>query len=172
VRAKAAKPDLEAVAAGKMEGPALWAKVALAALDGDVRKAGDVVRAGLAGRTVALRTAAADALQMVGADERDVPALVRLSREPSAAAKAAAARALGLIGARAKDAVPRLVELLGDRDAEVRIAAAAALGRVGLPAAAPAVARLREAIRSDPSLAPTARKVLEKLGVKDDLPRE
>ncbi|MDB5305857.1 MAG: putative lyase [Gemmataceae bacterium] len=169
VRARAAKPDLEAVATGTLPGPALWAKVALAAADGDVTKAAGIVRDGLADRSLAVRTAAAEALVLVGPTAADVPALVRLSREPAAGAKEAAATALGRIGPGAKDAVAQLAKLLNDRDGDVRIAAAEALGRIG-PAAVPAAQKLKDAIKADPLLAPTARKALDRLGVKEDVP--
>ena len=167
-RAKGAKADLEAVANGTLPGPALWAKVALAAIDGDVSKAGTAVRAGLAGRNGSIRVAAAEALVVVGPTAADVPALVKLSREAIAGAKEAAARALGQLGSASKDAVPRLIELVADRDSDVKLAAIEALGRIGLPTAAPAIPKLKDAMRTDPSLATTTRKALDRLGVKDD----
>ena len=170
-RAKAAKPDLDAVAGGTLPGPALWAKVALAAIEGDATKAGVAVRTGLAGRSSTVRVAAAEALAIIGPTAADVPLLVKLSRESATGAKEAAARTLGQLGAGAKEAVPRIIELLNERDVDVRLAAAEALGRVGLPAAAPAIPKLKDAMRTDPSLAPTVRKALDRLGVKDDGPK-
>jgi HEAT repeat protein len=168
VRAKAAKPDLEKVASGKLPAAALWARVALAAVDGDATKASGAVHEGLTGRNASVRVAAAEALLVVGPTAGDLPVLLKISREATSGAKEAAARAMGTIGSGAKDAVPRLIELLSDRDGDVRTAAAEALGQVGLPAAAPAIPKLKEALRSDPSLAPTARKALEKLGARDE----
>lgn len=170
-RAKAAKGDLEAVANGTMPGLALWAKVALTAADGDVRKAGGVVREGFTNRNSGVRAAAADALSVVGPTAADVPNLLRVSRDTATGAKAAAAKSLGIIGPEAKDAVPRLVQLLDDKDGDTRAAAAEALGRIGPPAAAGAIPKLREAMRSDPLVAPAARKALDRLGAKDDGPK-
>lgn len=48
-------------------------------------------------------------------------------------ARAEAARALGVLGAKAKDAAPALVEALDDAEGTVRVRAAAALGQVGGP---------------------------------------
>jgi HEAT repeat protein len=152
----------------KMPGLALWAQVALAAVNGDVTKAAGTIRAGLGDRRPDVRTAAAEALVLVGPTAGDVPALVKLTRE-GAAAKAAAAAALGRVGEPAKSAVPRLADLLGDQDSEVRIAAAEALGRIG-PAAMPAAPKLREAL-DDPLVAPTARKAMDRIGIKDPGPK-
>lgn len=171
-KAKAAKPELEAVAAGKMPGTAFWAKVALVAIDGDVTKAGGVVREALAGRNASVRVAAAEALMLVGPTPADVPTLVKISREPTNGAKEAAAMALGQIGSGAKDAVPRLIELLDDRDQDVRTTAAEALGKVGLPAAAPAIPKLKDALRSNLIPAPIGQKALDRLGVKDSGPKQ
>ena len=44
---------------------------------------------------------------------------------------------------------------------------AEALGRIG-PSALPAAVKLRSLVQSDPSVAPVARKALERLGVKED----
>ena len=170
-RAKAAKPELEAVAAGKLPGAVLWAKVALASLEGDITKAGGVVREGLVGRNASVRVAAAEALMLVGPSPADVPVLVKVSKDSTSGAKEAAARALGQIGTGAKDAVPRLIDLLNDRDQDVRMAAAESLGRIGLPAAAPAIPKLKDAVRADPNLATAARKALDRLGAKDDGPK-
>jgi len=164
-RAAAAKGDLSAVAGGTNPWYALWAKVALAAADGDVTKAVPAVRAGLTDKSGPVRTAAAEALPLVGgATAADLPALQRLLREPSDAAREAAARAVGPLGAAAKDAVPRLTELLTDKSSGVRIAAAEALGAIG-PAASSAAAKLRAAA-ADPLLGPAARKALEKVEAK------
>jgi HEAT repeat protein len=164
-RAKAARPDLEAVAAGGYPGLDLWARVALAAVDGDVTTAAATVRAGLSNKSLGVRTAAAEALVLLGPTEADVPALVKLTREQSAAARAAAAEALGRIGPGAKAAVPRLAALLTAREAEVRSAAAEALGRIG-PAARPALSRLREA-EKDPASGAAARRAIEAISGDD-----
>ena len=165
-KAKGAKGELEAIADGKMLGLALWAKVALAAVDGDVTKAAGTIRAGLGDRRGEVRTAAAQALPLVGPTTADVPALVKILKEPGAEAKEAAAVALGKIGPPAKEAVTRLTELLTDKESEVRIAAAEALGRIG-PGALPAAAKLRELLR-DPLVAATARRAMDRIGIPDD----
>ena len=169
-RAKAARGDLDALATNsKLAGLALWAKVAVAAIDGDATKAAGTVRAGLSDKLQETRTAAAEALALVGATAADVPALLKLLKEP-AGAKQAAAVALGTIGAPAKEAVPRLAELLTDAASDVRIAAADALGGMG-PAASPAATKLREALR-DPLVAAHARKALDRIGIKAEEPKK
>jgi HEAT repeat protein len=164
-RAKAAKPDLQTVAAGKLPGTAFWAKVALVAIEGDITKAGAVVREGLTNRNGNVRVAAAEALSLVGPTPADIPPLLKISRELSSQGREAVARAVGLLGASAKDGVPRLIELLGDRDQDVRTAAAEALGLVGLPTAAPAIPKLKEALRGQLIPKPVVLKALDRLGV-------
>ena len=171
-RAKGAKPDLEAAAKGGLPGSALWAKVALTAVEGDITKAGGTIREGLTARNGTVRVAAAEALALIGPTAADVPALIKLSRESTSGATEAAARALGLAGPAAKDAVPRLIELLTGSDADTRLAAAEALGRIGLPSAAPAIPKLKDAIRANPALAPTIQKALDRLGAKDSGPKK
>jgi HEAT repeat protein len=146
-----------------MPGLAFLAKVALIAIEGDVSKAGGVIRNGLTDRSSSVRAAAAEALRLVGPKTADVPALVKISRDGTDAAKLAAAVALGQVGPGAKDAVPRLIELLGDGDMEVRSAAAEALGRIGAPAAAPAIPRLKDAMRGNLIPPSVGRKALERL---------
>ena len=165
-RAAPARSELTSIAGGTNPWYALWAKVVLAAIDGDVTKAAPAVRAGLGDKSGVVRATAADALPLVGGPAAgDLPALMRLLREPSAAAKEPAARAVGRLGAGAKEAVPRLGELLTDRDAPVRVAAADALGRIG-PAAASAAPKLR-VLLTDPLAGPAARKALERVQAKD-----
>jgi HEAT repeat protein len=163
-RAKAARADLEAIAAGPQPGLALWAKVALAAVDGDVNRAAPDIRAGLAVRNQQARSSAAEALCLVGPTKDDLPALLKVMKDISSSTKIAAATGVGRLGPGAKDAVPQLRRLLDDNDAEVRIAAADALGQIG-PAALPAVARLKE-LRADPSVLPAAQRALSKIVVK------
>ncbi|HJZ59714.1 MAG TPA: HEAT repeat domain-containing protein, partial [Gemmataceae bacterium] len=164
-RAKAARADLETLTKGTMPGVALWAKVALAAVDGDVRTATGVIRAGLSDADGQVREAAAEALILIGPTPSDLPALTAMLKGP--AGKAAAARAIGRLGPAAKEAVPRLSDLLEDRDSGARVAAAEALGQIGAPAATPAIPKLQAALK-DPLVEPTARKALEKLGVKEN----
>jgi HEAT repeat protein len=166
-RATAAKPELEAIATGKLPGINLLARVAVQAINGDVRKAGGAVRAALTDRNVNMRMAGAEALLMVGPAPTDVPVLARLLREGDMRIRLSAATALGIIGEPAKEAVPRLTDLLADGEAEVRLAAAEALGRIG-PAALPAATKLKEAAKAEPAIEPTVRKALAKIGVKDD----
>jgi len=166
-RAAGAKADLEAAATSKLPAAAFWAKVALAGVNGDVTKASGTIRDGLKDRNGLVRAAAADALALVGPTAADVPALMKISREPAVGAGEAAARAIGMVGPAAKDAVPRLIELVAIPDTPTRVAAAEALVKIGLPAAAPAIPKIRDAMRADPAFAPTARRTLEKLGAKD-----
>lgn len=166
-RAAAAKPELEAIATGKLPGIDLLARVAIQAINGDVRKAGGAVRAALTDRNTNMRMAGAESLLMVGPAASDVPVLTRLLREGDMRIRLPAATALGIIGEPAKEAVPRLTELLGDGEAEVRLAAAETLGRIG-PAALPAATKLKDAARAEPALEPTVRKALERIGVKEE----
>ncbi|HEY1190027.1 MAG TPA: HEAT repeat domain-containing protein, partial [Gemmata sp.] len=163
-KAKPVRAELEAMTTHPQAGLAFWAKVALAAVDGDVSKAGPVVRAGLSDRNPAVRASASEAILVTGPTKADLPALLNLLKEPGPAARAAGAAALGKLGADAKDAVPQLARLLDDPDSEVRIPAAEALGRIG-PAALPAVRKLKELLR-DPLVWPTAQTALAKIETK------
>jgi HEAT repeat protein len=163
-RAKAARPDLDAIAGGQMAGLVLWAKVALAAVDGDVKKAAPAVRAALTERAGAARTAAAEALLAVGPTTADLPVLLKLLRDSNSATKAAAALCVAQLGPPAKDAVPALTRLLDDREPDARVAAAEALGAIG-PAALPAARKLKE-LRNDPLTKATAQKAIEKIEKK------
>jgi HEAT repeat protein len=160
-RAQAAKPDLEAIAAGKQPWLALRARVALCALAGDVRKAAPDVRRALADKGAQTRAAAVDGLLLVGVSNDDVPALLRLIKDVNAATKAATAHALARVGPGAQDAVPDLVRALDHAESEVRVAAADALGAIGR-AAKPGAAKLRE-LRADPLVRPAALRALEKI---------
>jgi HEAT repeat protein len=165
-RAAGAKADLEAASAGKIPASAFWAKVALAGVNGDVRKAAGTVRDGLKDRNGLVRVAAAEALTLVGPEAQDLPALMRILCEPTTGAGESAARAIWLIGPPAKDAVPRLIDLLSTPDTSTKVAAAEALGSIGRPAATPAIPKIRDAMRSDPAFAGSGRKTLDKLGAK------
>lgn len=168
-RAAPAKAELSAIAGGQNPWYALWAKVALAAIDGDAATAAPAVRAGLTDKSGPVRVAAAEALPLAGGPTAaDLPALMRLLREPSDGAKEAAARAVGVLGPAAKDAVPRLTELLADKSGGVRVAAADSLGQIG-PAAIAAAAKLR-GMAADPLMGATARKALEKIEAKPKQP--
>ena len=59
-----------------------------------------------------------------------VPTLTELLRDRDSRVREAAARALGLMGPKAKAAIPGLKELLQDQDEAVSQAAAAALQRI------------------------------------------
>ncbi len=163
-RAKPAKADLDAMAAGPQAHLALWAKVAVAAVDGDVHKAAPVIRAGLGDRNQLVRSSAAEALLVFGPTAADLPALLKVMRDVSSSTKLASAVALGRLGAVAKDAVPELRRMLDHNEYEVRVAAADALGNIG-PASLPAVAKLKE-LRSDPSVRAAAQRALDKIEAK------
>jgi HEAT repeat protein len=163
-RAKGARGELETIAAGPQAGLALWAKVAGAAVAGDVKRAAPDVRAGLVARKPLVRAAAAEALLVVGPTQDDLPALLKILNDATPTAKAASATGIGQLGPVAKEAVPQLRRLLDDHDAEVRAAAATALGRIG-PDARPALAKLKE-LRADPLVGPAARRAVEQIGAK------
>jgi HEAT repeat protein len=163
-RAKAARADLEAMSAGPQPGLALWAKVAAAAVDGDVKRAAADVRAGLAGRNPQARASAAEALLVIGPTKDDQPALLKVMKDPSSSTKLAAAAAVGRLGAAAAEAVPDLTRFLNDKENEVIAAAADALGRIG-PAALPAVPRLKQ-LRTNPEARGAAQRALDKIGAK------
>ncbi|MBP3958762.1 HEAT repeat domain-containing protein [Gemmata sp. G18] len=163
-RARPARSELEAMSTGPQPGLAIWAKVALASVDGAVSQSAPLVRAGLTDRNAAVRASASEALLVIGPTTADLPALLKLFRDDGTTARIAAATATGRLGAAAKDAVPLLVRQLDDREAEVRLAAAEALGRIGA-ASLPAVAKLKE-LRSDPLVKVAAQRALDKIGVK------
>jgi HEAT repeat protein len=164
-RAKATRGEIEPIAAGSQEDLALWGKVALAAIDGNVAGAAPAVRSGLTDPRPAVRAAAVEALLLVGPAASDVPALVKLLKETGANTKEAAARCVARVGPAAKDAVPPLVHLLGDGDADVRLAAVEALGEIG-PAANEAVGKLKD-LRDESPLGEAAKKSLEKIGWRE-----
>jgi HEAT repeat protein len=160
-RAKGAKPDLEALAGGQQPHLALWAKVALAALNGDANAAAPVVRAGLGDRNALVRSSAAEALLVIGPTAADLPALLKVMRDAGSSTKIASATAAGRLGAAAKDAVPELRRMLDHTEDDVCAAAADALGRIG-PAALPAVAKLKE-VAPRPAVRLAAQKAIEKI---------
>ncbi len=162
-KARPVRADVEKIAGGKYPEFALPARVALAAMDGDVAKAAAAVRAGLGDKNGQVRAAAAEALLLVGPAEGDLPAVLKLLKDPAADTRAAAAACAGRLGA--AEAVPGLVRLLDDKEGAVRAAAAAALGEVG-PAARPAAAKLK-ALRGDVLAGPAAAKALAKIEVKE-----
>jgi HEAT repeat protein len=111
------------------------------------------------------REAAIAVLARVGAWE-DLAELL-LDRDP--AVRAAAARGLGTMGRRARDAVPALVEVLKDSDAAVTQEALRALGQIG-PAAKDATPALLAWIRAhqDPTRQ-GAVAALVRIGARDAL---
>jgi HEAT repeat protein len=111
-----------------------------------------------------VRSSAAEALLVIGPTRDDLPALLKVIKDRSSSTKAAAAEAIGRLGAPAKDAVPQLRRLLDEPDSEVRIAATEALGRIG-PAALPAAAKLKE-FRADPIERAAAQRALERISPK------
>jgi len=167
-QAKGATADLETIAAGPATDMAFRAKVALAAVSGDIGSVAPTVRSGLTDKNAGVRTAAAEALLLIKPTPADSPALIKLLTDKPTAPKEAAARCVGKLGLAAKDAVPALIKLLGEGDADVRIAAVEALGEMG-QAALPAVGKLKEMRgnnrRSDQQAGPAAAKVLEKLDI-------
>lgn len=163
-RASAVKSEVDALTTNAQPGLALWAKVARAALTGDVNTSAGTVRAGLGDRSGQVRAAASEALVVIGPTVADLPALLKLMKDANGTTKAASATAAGRLGVAAKDAVPQLRRLLDDREVEVRIAAADALGLIG-PASQPAVARLK-ALTADPSVRHAAQRALDKIGTK------
>src|SRR5262249_36993955 len=65
-KADGVKGDVSAIAGGANPWYALWAKVALVAMDGDATKAAPAVRAGLTDKNGIVRATAAEALLLVG----------------------------------------------------------------------------------------------------------
>jgi HEAT repeat protein len=164
-KAKAAKGDLEAIAAGPKPGLALWAKVALASIDGNIARSASAVRTGLTDRVPATRASAAEALLMIGPATSDLPVLMKLVKDVGAGTREAAVKCIGRLGPKAREAVPQLIAALNDRESDVRLAAVEALGEMG-PAAAPAIEKLKD-LRREPLLESAAARTLDRLGVKD-----
>ncbi len=160
-RAKSAKEDLEAIATGPQPGLALWAKVGLASMDGDIAKAAPQVRAALTDKVPAARSSAAETLVLIGPTPTDLPALIKLLKDSGSATRSAAARCIGLLGATAKEAVPQLLPLLNDGEGDVRIAAAEAIGNIGV--SNPRVIERLKTLSIDPLAESAAKKALEKL---------
>jgi HEAT repeat protein len=163
-KAKAAAPELDAIANGPQPGLAMWAKVARAAVDGNIASAAPAIRKGLNDRNVQVRAAATEALLLLPSQPDDLPHLLRLLKDVNGPTRASAATGVGRFGAAAKDAVPELRRLLDDREVEVRIAAADALGLID-SAAQPAVRKLKE-LRFDPQVKFAAQRALDKIGTK------
>ncbi|VTU00710.1 heat domain containing protein : HEAT domain containing protein OS=Trichodesmium erythraeum (strain IMS101) GN=Tery_0826 PE=4 SV=1: HEAT_2 [Gemmataceae bacterium] len=170
-KAKPVRGDLERIAAGTIPEFALYARVALAGIDGDPTAVAADARAALADKNAQVRLAAADALFLLGPTPADLPALQRLLGERSDSVREAAARCVGKLGPAGKDAVPQLVRMLDDKDAAVRVAAATALGDIG-PGAKDAADRLkqlrgtgtgRKGDNGDPLAGPAAAKALQKI---------
>jgi HEAT repeat protein len=76
-----------------------------------------------------VRRTAAFSLGMVDTEGKSIAALIRMLRE-DASAGYAAARALGMMGPKAKSAVPALVEALRDKRVGVRMEVAEALQKI------------------------------------------
>jgi HEAT repeat protein len=164
-KAKAAVPEIDAIANGPQPGLAMWAKVAKAAVEGNIASAAPAIRKALTDRNVQVRAAAAESLRLIPSQPDDLPVLRKLLKDVNGPTRVAAAAGVGAFGAAAKDAVPDLRRLLNDRETEVRIAAADALGQIG-PAAQPAVAKLKELVRFDPQVKSAAQRALDKIGAK------
>lgn len=160
-RAKSARAEVEAIATGPQPGLALWGKVGVAAMDGDVARAAPAIRAAMTDRKYPARSASVEALALVGPAKSDVPVLIKLLKDIDSKSREGAARCLSILAGNAAEAAPQLILLLGDRESEVRIAAVEALGEMG-PAALPALERIRELTR-DPLAAFAAKKTLDKL---------
>lgn len=139
----------EVVAALKAKLKSLDALVRVHAALALLRVAGDAsgakeVEAGLTWRTHHVRITAAEAAWLINKDARAVPLLTRALEESNLEGTGSenerymAARALGRIGADAKDAVPELVKLVGHRDYALAAAARTALKAVDPAAAAKA----------------------------------
>ena len=163
-RALAAKPDLDAMAAGPQPGLALWAQVARAAVDGNLASATPAITTGLTDRNVQVRAAASETLLLIPARAEDLPSLLKLLKDANGSTRAAAATGLGRLGGRAKEAEPQLVRQLDDTDPEVRVAAAEAIGAIGVASKA-GVAKLK-GLRADPQVRFAAQRALDKLAAK------
>lgn len=164
-RAKAARADLQAIADGPQPGLALWAKVGLASMDGDVTKVAPAVRAALIDKVPAARSAAVEALLYIGPTEDNLPVLIKLLKDVGSSTRTASARCIGSLGTKAKEAVPQILPLLNDKDGDVKIAAAEALGSIGV--ANMTVIEGLKNLSNDPLTQFAARKALEKLSAAD-----
>jgi HEAT repeat protein len=162
-RAKTARADMEAIATGPQPGLALWAKVGLAAMDGELTRSAPAIHAALTNRDPSAREAAAQSLLLVGPTMTDLPVLIKLLRDLNAATRAASARCIGSFGTKAQETIPQLLPLLSDGDGDVRIAAVEAVGNIGVTSL-PVSERLK-ALLADPLVQSAAAKTLEKLAI-------
>jgi HEAT repeat protein len=114
------------------------------------------------GRLAGLDPEAIDTVQL----KQRINRLIANLKLPDAEDRATAARAMGQIGSRARDAVPALVAALKDQHGDVRSSAAAALGNIGPEAeeVAPALYPLLE--DGDPSVRSTAAAALGMIGLE------
>jgi len=95
---------------------------------------------------------------------KDVQELVVTLKSEKVGERAAAARILGELGPKAKDAVPDLQAALADPDKEVRRSAARSLGDIG-PASKSAVPTLGKALKdADPQVRQSAAYALGRIG--------
>lgn len=77
-----------------------------------------------------------------------IPDMLVALKNPDAKVRAAAATAIGMVDAEAKDVVPELIKLLKDSDESVQVAAAKGLGAMGNEAKS-AQKELRELSKTD-----------------------
>ena len=142
---------------------ALLAQVVRASADKQPLRARQLIRAALSSPRPEIRSAAVEALLVLAPTSAELPVLQRLLSDPNPEVRSAAAQAIGQLGSLAHAAVPALTALLEDQDPTVQQAALEALGRLG-PAAKAAGDKLLR-LSDHPTLAPVARRTLDKLGV-------
>ncbi len=159
-----AKDPLTSIAAGSPSEMSLWAKVALARIEGKPVEGVAVARTALVSKSLPERITAIDVLSEAPPEAQDLPILLGMLTDPTVEVRRAASTALGTHKGGAKSAVPKLVDLMKDRDADVRIAAAAALGSIGEQSSG-AIKALRDAAKLDPAVGRVARRSLRQLGV-------
>lgn len=167
--AKSAAPEVKALGEKANDpGTKVWAAATLVALGADADANSKVVLAALKDKAPTARSArnsAVEAAEFLGPKGKAaVPDLIDVLQDKNqpGIVREKAARTLGKLGGQAKDAIRPLTDLLRDPDKSLRRAAVEALGLMG-PEAVTAAPKLRDLIKSDPTIADAAQAALEKI---------
>lgn len=163
---KSAEPvreSLQKASEGTAPDLALWAKLALARIDGKPEQLRGEVRQAIDASRQTVIMAGVMALPMVEPTAEDVVLLAPFLEDRSPLFRKAAVESAGECGPLAAPLAPAVAKLLSDNNGEVKLAAAEALGNLGDSTRIIRDA-LREAEQTDPMLSRAALASLKKLG--------